>query len=96
MLYKVDNFENKKDEEIKDGVTDIIVSLCKRYLYDEYEYDKQDLLDALDELTDGSFDGAAYDTIKEFIEYYFNGHIYLWFRYWLIYFFIPIKPYTFV
>ena len=26
-------------------------------------------------LTDGSFNGVAYDTIKEFIEYYFNGHI---------------------
>lgn len=37
MLYQVDNFENKKDEEIKDGVTDIIVSLCKKYLNDEYE-----------------------------------------------------------
>lgn len=75
MLYKVDDFGNKKDEEIKDSVADIIVSLCEKYLNDEYEYDKQDLLDALDELTDGSFDGDAYDTIKEFIEYYFNGHI---------------------
>ena len=74
MLYKVDDFRNKKDEEIKDGVTDIIVFLCKRYLNDEYEYDKQDLLDALDELTDGSFDGAAYDTIKEFIEHYFDEY----------------------
>lgn len=37
MLYQVDDFENKKDEEIKDGVTDIIVSLCKKYLNDEYE-----------------------------------------------------------
>ena len=74
MLYKVDDFKNKKDEEIKDGVTDIIVFLCKRYLNDEYEYDKQDLLDALDELTDGSFDGAAYDTIKEFIEHYFDEY----------------------
>ena len=37
MLYQVGNFENKKDEEIKDGVTDIIVSLCKKYLNDEYE-----------------------------------------------------------
>lgn len=37
MLYKVDDFKNKKDEEIKDGVTDIIVSLCKKYLNDEYE-----------------------------------------------------------
>ena len=46
----------------------------KRVDYDEYEYDKQDLLDALDELTDGSFDGAAYDTIKEFIEHYFDEY----------------------
>lgn len=37
MFYQVDDFENKKDEEIKDGVTDIIVSLCKKYLNDEYE-----------------------------------------------------------
>lgn len=37
MLYKVDNFENKKDEEINEGVTDIIISLCKKYLNDEYE-----------------------------------------------------------
>lgn len=37
MLYQVDDFENKKDEEIKDGVTDIIVSLCKKYFDDEYE-----------------------------------------------------------
>lgn len=37
MLYQVDDFENKKDEEIKDGVTNIIVSLCKKYLNDEYE-----------------------------------------------------------
>ncbi len=37
MLYQVDDFENKKDEEIKDGVTDIIISLCKKYLNDEYE-----------------------------------------------------------
>lgn len=37
MLYQVDDFENKKDEEIKNGVTDIIISLCKKYLNDEYE-----------------------------------------------------------
>lgn len=36
MLYQVDDFENKKDEEIKNGVTDIIISLCKKYLNDEY------------------------------------------------------------
>ena len=37
MLYKVDDFKNKKDEEIKDDVTDIIISLCKKYINNEYE-----------------------------------------------------------
>lgn len=48
------------------------------YLTEEQKdgsYKEQDLLDAIDELTDGSYDGAAYDVIEGFIKDYFNGYI---------------------
>ena len=43
MAYKVEDYNNKNKQEINDGVAEILVSLCEKYLDEEYEKELEDL-----------------------------------------------------
>ena len=81
LMYTIHGYENMTDRQLQDAVLNKMITALYKQESDKYNqrkdgsYDRQDLLDALDELTDGSYDGAAYDVIEEFIKDYFNGYI---------------------
>lgn len=81
LMYTIHGYENMTDRQLQDAVLNKMITTLYKQESDKYNqrkdgsYDRQDLLDALDELTDGSYDGAAYDVIEGFIKDYFNGYI---------------------
>lgn len=81
LMYTIHGRENMTDRQLQDAVLNKMITALYEQESDKYNqrkdgsYDRQDLLDALDELTDGSYDGAAYDVIEGFIKDYFNGYI---------------------
>ena len=81
LMYTIHGHENMTDRQLQDAVLNKMITTLYKQESDKYNqrkdgsYDRQDLLDALDELTDGSFDGAAYDVIEGFIKDYFDGYI---------------------
>lgn len=81
LMYIIHGHENMTDRQLQDAVLNKMITALYKQESDKYNqrkdgsYDRQDLLDALDELTDGSYDGAAYDVIEGFIKDYFDGYI---------------------
>lgn len=81
LMYTIHGHENMTDRQLQDAVLNKMITTLYKQESDKYNqrkdgsYDRQDLLDALDELTDGSYNGAAYDVIGGFIKDYFNGYI---------------------
>lgn len=81
LMYTIHGHENMTDRQLQDAVLNKMITALYKQESDKYNqrkdgfYDRQDLLDALDELTDGSYDGAAYDVIEGFIKDYFDGYI---------------------
>lgn len=81
LMYTIHGHENMTDGQLQDAVLNKMITAIYKQESDKYNqrkdgsYDRQDLLDALDELTDGSYDGAAYNVIEGFIKDYFNGYI---------------------
>lgn len=79
--YTIPNCNNKSDKQLKEALIERLINAYYNQINDkcnqrkDNSYDRQDLLDALEELTDGSYDGAAYDVIEGFIKDYFNGYI---------------------
>lgn len=81
LMYTIHGHENMTDRQLQDAVLNKMITTLYKQESDKYNqrkdgsYDRQDLLDALDELTDGSYNGAAYDVIEGFIKDYFDGYI---------------------
>lgn len=81
LMYTIHGHENMTDRQLQDAVLNKMITALYKQESDKYNqrkdgsYDRQDLLDALNELTDGSYDGAAYDVIEGFIKDYFDGYI---------------------
>ena len=81
LEYTIPDYENKSEKQLKEALIErLINSYCneidnKCNQHEDGSYDRQDLLDALDELADGSYDETAYDVIEGFIKDYFNGYI---------------------
>lgn len=81
LEYTIPDYEHKNDNQMKDAIINKMITAWYNQESDKCNqrkdgsYDRQDLLDALDELTDGSYDGAAYDVIEGFIKDYFDGYI---------------------
>lgn len=81
LVYTIKGYEKMSDTQRQDALMNLLISTYYGREQDRFEerkygvYEEQDLLDALDNLTDGSYDGAAYDTIEEFIKDYFRGYI---------------------
>lgn len=81
LEYTIPNCNNKSDKQLKEALIErLINAYCneidnKCNQREDGSYDRQDLLDALDELADGSYDETAYDVIEGFIKDYFNGYI---------------------
>ena len=79
--YTIPDCENKSEKQLKEALIErLINAYCneidnKCNQREDGSYDRQDLLDALDELADGSYDETAYDVIEGFIKDYFNGYI---------------------
>lgn len=79
--HTIPNCNNKSDKQLKEALIERLINAYYNQINDkcnqhkDNSYDRQDLLDALDVLTDGSYDGAAYDVIEGFIKDYFNGYI---------------------
>lgn len=81
LMYTIHGHENMTDRQLQDAVLNKMITALYKQESDKYNqrkdgsYDRQDLLDALNELTDRSYDGAAYDVIEGFIKDYFDGYI---------------------
>jgi len=81
LEYTIPDYEHKNDNQMKNAIINKMITAWYNQENDKCNqrkdgsYEEQDLLDALDELTDGSYDGAAYEVIEGFIKDYFNGYI---------------------
>lgn len=81
LMYTIHGHENMTDRQLQDAVLNKMITTLYKQESDKYNqrkngsYDRQDLLDALDELADGSYNGAAYDVIEGFIKDYFDEYI---------------------
>lgn len=81
LIYTIHGHENMTDRQLQDAVLNKMITTLYKQESDKYNqrkngsYDRQDLLDALDELADGSYNGAAYDVIEGFIKDYFDEYI---------------------
>ena len=81
LKYTIPDCENKSEKQLKEALIErLINAYCneidnKCNQREDGSYDRKDLLDALDELADGSYDETAYNVIEGFIKDYFNGYI---------------------
>lgn len=80
LMYTIHGHENMTDRQLQDAVLNKMITTLYKQESDKYNqrkdgsYDRQDLTDALDELYSHQ-DGAAYDTLQQFVDDYFNGYI---------------------
>lgn len=80
IMYTVHGYESMTDNQLKDATLNKMITAWynqesnKHNQRKDGSYDKQELLDALDNATSYN-DGAAYDYLEEFINDYFNGFI---------------------
>ena len=80
LMYTVHGYENMTNNQLQDAVLNKMITALynqesnKHNQRKDGSYDKQDLTDALDELYSHQ-DGAAYDTLQQFVDDYFNGYI---------------------
>ena len=76
----IPSYHNKSEKQLKEALIERLINAYYNQINDKCNqrkddsYDKQDLADALDELYSHQ-DGAAYDTLQQFVDDYFNGYI---------------------
>lgn len=80
LEYTIPNCNNKSDKQLKEALIERLINAYYNQINNkcnqrkDNSYDKQDLTDALDNLYSYR-DGAAYDTLQQFVDDYFNGYI---------------------
>lgn len=80
LEYTIPDYNHKSEKQLKEALIERLINAYYNQINNKFNqrkdnsYDKQDLTDALDELYSHQ-DGAAYDTLQQFVDDYFNGYI---------------------
>lgn len=80
LEYTIPDCKNKSEKQLKEALIERLINAYYNQIDNKFNqrkdnsYDRQDLTDALDSLYSYR-DGAAYDTLQQFVDDYFNGYI---------------------
>lgn len=80
LEYTIPDYNHKSEKQLKEALIERLINAYYNQINNKFNqrkdnsYDKQDLTDALGELYSHQ-DGAAYDTLQQFVDDYFNGYI---------------------